>query len=67
MSVLELWCAKLKRNNLKLKNANLSLNVLNNKINKIKYPNVSMWHEYCNKFDGKSLIKIFYFIDCGNI
>ena len=40
------------------------IKVLNNKI---KYANVSQLHVYCNKFDGKSLIKIFYFIDCGNI
>ena len=37
------------------------ISVLNNKINGIIYANVTMFHEYCNKFDGKSLIKIFYF------
>ena len=31
------------------------MNVLNNKINNNKYANVSKLHEYCNKFDGKSL------------
>ena len=35
------------------------INVLNNKIDKIIYAYVSKLHEYCNKFDGKSLIKIF--------
>ena len=30
------------------------------------YANVSKLHEYCNKLNGKSLMKIFYFIDCGN-
>ena len=29
------------------------INVLNNKINRIKYANVSKFHEYCKKFDGK--------------
>ena len=43
------------------------MNILNNKINEMKYANVSKLHEYSNKFDGKSLIKIFYSIDCGNI
>ena len=43
------------------------ISVLNNKINDIIYANVSKLHGYCNKFDGKSLIKIFYFIDYGNI
>ena len=41
-------------------------NVLNIKINNIKYANVSKLYEYCNKIDEKSSIKIFYFIDCGN-
>ena len=36
------------------------INVLNNKINKIKYAYVSKLHKYCNMFDWKSLIKIFY-------
>ena len=36
------------------------INVLNNKINDIKYANDSNLHEYYNKFDGKSLIKIFF-------
>ena len=43
------------------------INVLNHKINDIVYGKVSKLHEYSNKFDGKSLIKVFYFIDCGNI
>ena len=43
------------------------MSVLNNKINDIIHANVSKLHEYCNKFDEKSLIQIFYFIDCGNI
>ena len=43
------------------------INVLNNRISNIKYANVSKLHEYCNKFDGKPLIKIFYFIDYGNV
>ena len=38
------------------------INVLNNKINDIKYANVSKLHEYCNNYDRKSLIKIFYII-----
>ena len=37
------------------------INVLNNKINSIKYATVSKLHEYCNKFDRKSLL-IIYFI-----
>ena len=43
------------------------INVLNNKIDDIIYANVSKLHEYCNKFVRKSLVKIFFFIDCGNI
>ena len=43
------------------------MNVLNNKIDEIRYANVSKLHEYCNKFDRKSLMKIFYSIDCSNI
>ena len=43
------------------------INGLNNRTNDIVYATVSKLHEYCNKFDGKSLIKIFYFINCGNI
>ena len=42
-------------------------NLLNNKINTIKHANVSKFHEYFDKFDKKSSIKIFYFISCGNI
>ena len=42
------------------------INVLNNNMYNI-YANVSKLHDYCNKFDGKSLINIFYFINCGNI
>ena len=35
--------------------------------NNIIYANVSKFYEYCNKFVGKSLIKVFYFVDWGNI
>ena len=35
---------------------------MNNKINKIQYANVSKLHEFCNKFDENSSIKIFYII-----
>ena len=35
------------------------MNILNNEINDIIYANVSKLHEYCNKFDGKSLIDIY--------
>ena len=43
------------------------ISVLNKKIDDIIYANVSKLHEYCNRFNGKSLIKSFYFIDCSNI
>ena len=43
------------------------INVLNKKINDIIYASVSKLHEYCNKLNGNSLIKKFYFIDCGKI
>ena len=36
------------------------ITVVNNKINNINHANVSKLHEYYNKFDGKSLIQIFY-------
>ena len=39
------------------------INVLNYEMIEIQYANVSKLHEYYNKFDRKSLIKIFYFID----
>ena len=34
------------------------MKILNNKIDNIRYANVSKLHEYCNKFAGKPLIKI---------
>ena len=36
------------------------ISLVNNKINNINHANVSKLHEYYNKFDGKSLIQIFY-------
>ena len=62
-----IWCAKFENiiKDWKLQICHIS--VLNNKINHIIYANVLKLHDYCNYFDGKSLIKIFYFIDCGNI
>ena len=38
------------------------ISVVNNKINNINHANVSKLHEYYNKFDGKSLIEIFYIL-----
>ena len=38
------------------------ISVVNNKINNINHANVSKLHEYYNKFDGKSLIQIFYIL-----
>ena len=36
------------------------ISVVNNKINNINLANVLKLHEYYNKYDGKSLIQIFY-------
>ena len=38
------------------------ISVVNNQINNINHANVSKLHEYYNKFDGKSLIQIFYIL-----
>ena len=39
------------------------ISVVNNKINSINHAIVSKLHEYYNKFDGKSLIQIFYVLN----
>ena len=36
------------------------ISVVNNKINNINRASVPKLHEYYNKFDGKSLIQMFY-------
>ena len=60
-----IWCAKFENIINDWKMQICQINVLNDKTNDIKYANVPKLHEYCNKFEEKTLITIFYFIDCG--